>query len=61
MVSKLNTFQKRTVLREYVELLVFLGYDITEIMGRPLSYFDFHIIQIRIHELKIEQNKVNGI
>ena len=61
MKSKLNTFEKRTLLREYVELLIFLGYDVTEIMGRPLNYFDFYRIQIRIEKLKVEQNKVNAI
>lgn len=61
MTNKLNTFQKRTLLREYAELLIFLGYDVTEIMGRPLNYFDFHRMQIRLDELKIEKNQVNKI
>lgn len=51
--------EKRILLKEFIELLIFCGYDITDLMGRELSYFDFDKIKARIKDLEIEKKLID--
>lgn len=53
-MSKLNTKTKRKILTRYTELLVYAGYDISHLFGKPLSYFDYIKIIDLIKKLEIE-------
>lgn len=48
---------KKQILAQFFELLIFNGYSIAEYMGKPLSYFNFDKIEIAIEGLIKEQNE----
>jgi len=50
--------EKRLLLRRYVELQIYLGYDTAWIFGRPLSYFNYNAMKKRIQELENEYNEM---
>lgn len=45
----MKTKDKKLLLREIIEMWVFMGYDITPLIGRPLSYFNWDFMQ-KIHK-----------
>ena len=44
MIKKLNTLQKQTLLRDYILLLNSMGYEVRELIGKPLNHFNFEYI-----------------
>ena len=50
---------KLIILRQYIEQLVLNGYDITPLLGVPLSRFDFDKMDLAIKELITEYNYNN--
>lgn len=51
---KLTPNQKRKLLARYIEHKVSGGYDITDLVGRPLSYFDWVNIYQSVKEYEAE-------
>jgi hypothetical protein len=51
--------QKRNKLRKFIELSIYCGYDITDYLGRPLSYFNFQALDGVIKELELEEEQIN--
>lgn len=41
---KLSTQYKRTMLRDYIFILNSMGYEVRDLIGKPLSYFNFTYI-----------------
>ncbi|QHB40951.1 hypothetical protein HWC99_gp20 [Flavobacterium phage vB_FspS_tant8-1] len=56
----MKVIEKRKLLVEMIELMIFCGYDITNHVGRPLSYFDFEKVQQFIEVLKKEKNEIDS-
>lgn len=57
---KLTPTEKRSLLTELIELMVHTGYDISDLIGRPLYYFDYDKIKQSIIDQKAiykEQNE----
>ena len=53
--------QKRELLRRLVELMIYCGYDVTDLMGRPLSYFNWDNIENSIGVYNKEKREIDGI
>jgi len=51
----MKTADKRKLLAEFIELQVQHGYDISNLVGRPLSYFDWTKIQQKIKLLRADE------
>jgi hypothetical protein len=47
--------EKKLILAALIEQMVNGGYDITDCITRPLSYYDFAALKLRTIELKLEQ------
>lgn len=56
----MKTFEKKEILRQFFELLIFNGYDITDYIGKPLSWYDFDKVLKRIETLEQEQEEQNN-
>jgi hypothetical protein len=50
----MTPLEKRKLLVKLVELMLYTGYDISDLMGRPLSYFDFEKIKVAIKKYQKE-------
>jgi hypothetical protein len=46
--------EKRKLLARLFFLLIQTGYDIEDLIGKPLSYFDYDKIKLRILQLEKE-------
>lgn len=57
-MKKLTKQTKLQMLRRLIELLLFQGYDISFLIGKPLSYFNFEVIEKMIEE---EEKKAENI
>ena len=52
--------QKLYLLRQLIEIEINLGYDITFLIAKPLSFFDFEAIKILILKRRKEKAEMNG-
>jgi len=52
---KLTPNQKRKLLARFIEHKVHNGYDITDLVGRPLSYFDWVVIYQAVKEYELQE------
>lgn len=50
----LSIDQKKRLLVRFIELHVFLGYDLLPIVGKPLNYFDWDKVQFIINKWENE-------
>lgn len=41
----MDEIEQKELLRKYIEMLVFTGYDITDLLCKPLDYFNFNEIK----------------
>lgn len=60
MKKKYTLKQKYYLLASLIELRVFCGYSITDLIGKQLSYFDFDKITDSIVELEKERDEINS-
>lgn len=51
--------EKRALLVEFVELMVRNGYDISCVVGRPLSYFNYEMVRVEMDRIKEEYAENN--
>jgi len=49
--------EKRRILRDFIELKIQHGYEISQYMGRPLSWFSFEAVKEEIS--KMENNPLH--
>jgi len=54
----MNRKEKLKLLARLIELSVQLGEDITPLIGRPISYFDWDKVSVNISEKEIEYEKM---
>lgn len=54
----MKTEDKQLLLREIIEMWVFMGYDITPLIGRPLAYFNWNTMQDIHKNAMIEMKKM---
>ena len=52
--KKYTTVQKRNIITQFIETLVMNGYDISEMVGRPLSFYDYEKLQTRTDVIRAE-------
>jgi hypothetical protein len=52
--------QRYYLLASLIELRIYCGYSITDLIGKQLSYFDFDKITNSILELEKEREKINS-
>lgn len=61
---KRKSQDKLLLLRTLIEIEIQLGYDITNLIGRPLSYFDWdkvaNLLELRMVEFKETYNYEYG-
>ena len=50
--DKLTSHDKKRLLVELIETMVENGYDLTDHIGKPLSYYNYEAVEQRIVELK---------
>ena len=63
MITKIKTHtrkEKMYLLRTLIEIEINLGYDISFLIAKPLSYFDFEQIELRIIKRRKEEMIMNG-
>ena len=46
--------EKRELLREMITLMVYTGYDFSDYLGKPLSYFNYDGVKKYIKKLEKE-------
>ena len=51
MNKPLTPSQKRRLLRELIELKIHHGYEVSDYMGRALSWFNYEAVQSAIQEM----------
>lgn len=51
---KLTKLQKTTLIRDYILLLNSMGYEMRDVIGKPLSYFCFNALYENLFELNEE-------
>tara|TARA_R110000851_G_scaffold163169_1_gene306970 strand:+ start:255 stop:503 length:249 start_codon:yes stop_codon:yes gene_type:complete len=51
MNKPLTPSQKRRLLRELIELKIHHGYEVSDYMGRALSWFNYEAVQSSIQEM----------
>ena len=59
MAQKSN--DKRLILRQLIEIEIQLGYDISDLIGRPLSYFDWDGVAQLLEERMKEYKENEGV
>lgn len=52
---------KRTLLRRLIEIEILLGYDVTDLIGHQLSYFNWENVELMFEERKLEYQKNEGV
>lgn len=52
--------EKMYLLRTLIEIEINLGYDISFLIAKPLSYFDFEGIELLIIKRRNEEMVING-
>lgn len=52
--------EKRKMLIELIELHIYCGYDISELVGRPLNYYNYENIAESIQEMQTIKDTVDG-
>jgi len=57
MISRLKPKGKRQLLAEYIEIQVEIGCDISELVGRELSYYDWEDIQRTVDKLRYAEEE----
>jgi len=50
----MTPLEKRKLLVKMIELMVFTGYDFSDYVGKPLSYFDFDKVKSAIKKYQKE-------
>lgn len=45
---KYTTQRKKELLVRLIELMLYTGYDISDLVGRPLSYFNYTAIEFEV-------------
>lgn len=59
-MKKYTLKQRYHLLATLIELRVFCGYSIVDLIGKPLSYFDFEKIEIAIHKMQLEKDQIES-
>jgi hypothetical protein len=52
--------EKRKLLSEVIELMIYCAYDHKDLVGRPLSYFDYEALANYRNQLIIEKKEIDG-
>ncbi len=52
--------EKKQLLKEMIELMIFCGYDIINVVGKPLSFFNYQFISEFIERLKEEKEIIEN-
>lgn len=59
-MEKLTPTQKRNLLADLITLESQCGYNITHLIGHPLSHFNFEKVKQAIKQLSIEYQEMTG-
>jgi hypothetical protein len=59
-MNKYTLRQKYYLLATLIEKRIYCGYSITDLIGKPLSYFDFDKISDSISKIQIEIDEIDS-
>ena len=52
--------ERKKLIVQLIELKIYCGYDITNLIFKPSTYFDFEKVKISISKLKKEKKQIDG-
>lgn len=59
-MAKLTKAEKLALLQNLIELRIFCGYAIDDLIGIPLARFNFDAVEIAIQEMEKEKATIDG-
>lgn len=59
-MSNLKINDKKRLLVQLIELYIYCGYDISDLVGRPFAYFNYDAVINAIQGLTNEKNSIDN-
>jgi hypothetical protein len=60
ITSSMDLKQKKKLITELIELKIYCGYDVSDLVFKPASYFDFEGVKKVILKYKKEKKFIDG-